>query len=64
VVAELFVQVFERHLGIFHHVVQEGTNNGGRAEADFFHTDTGHLDGVQNIGLTRLAALGLVGLGS
>ena len=55
--AKTLLNFVERHVGIFHHVVQKGANDRRRAEADFLHANAGHLDGVQNVRLARLAPL-------
>ena len=62
VLAELPRQVFEGDAGVFHRVVEQGGCDGDFVEAQFGH-DSGHRHRVGDVGLARLAALALVGLG-
>ena len=56
-VAELLPNRVQFDGSIFHHVVHERAGRRSRPQPQLLHADTGHLDGVENIWLSRLTAL-------
>ena len=60
--AKLVLNFVKRDVGVFHHIVQECTSDGGGPQSNFLRTDTRHRDGVQYVGLTRFPPLFGVGL--
>ena len=50
---EMMVDVFDGKFGIFHHVVQKGSANGGRAQTDFAAAYFGHCQRMHDVRLSR-----------
>ena len=63
VFSEALADVFQRVISIFHNVVEEGGDDGVGVQLKLFCGNVGNGDGVDDIGLARIALLALVGLG-